>query len=185
MKLLLDFLPILLFFAAYKFFGIYVATAVAMLASAILVAVVWYRHRKLDVMQLLTLVVIMLFGGATLILHDEWFIKWKPTVINWLFAVVFLLTQLINKKPLIQSLMEREIELPLTTWKRLNLSWVSFFVSMGLLNLYVIYHFSTDVWVDFKLFGMLGLTLLFIVLQTFYLSRYLMQHDQAKNSSKT
>lgn len=177
MKLLYDFFPILLFFIAYKLYGIYAATAVAIVASFVQVGMFWVKHRRFENMHLVTLAVIAVFGGATLLLENEIFIKWKPTVVNWLFALVFLGSQFIGRKTLVERIMSANITLPATVWGRLNLSWVAFFVTLGLANLYVVYHFDTETWVNFKLFGMLGLTFAFILLQGMFLSRYLKEPE--------
>lgn len=173
MKLLYDFFPILLFFIAYKFFGLYVATAIAIAASFIQVSVHWLKHRQWDKMQLITLVLITVLGSATLLLQNEIFIKWKPTVINWLFAAAFLISQYVGKKSFTQRLMDAHVSLPANIWTRLNMSWIGFFVLLGGLNLWVVYNFSTDAWVNFKLFGMLGLTIVFVIVQAIYLSYYM------------
>ncbi len=173
MKQLLDFFPILLFFIAYKFYGIYAATVTAMVAAVVQVSVFWLRYRRFEFMHLVSLVIIGVFGGATLLLQDEMFIKWKPTVLNALFALVFLGSQWIGKKPLIERMMGQQIQAPPPVWRRLNLAWVGFFLLMGLTNLFVVYNFDTDTWVNFKLFGLLGLTLLFVLLQSFFLYRFL------------
>ena len=173
MKLLFDFFPILLFFLAYKFFDIYVATGVAIAATFVQVAISWFRTRTVATMQLVTLAIIIIFGGLTLYLHDEQFIKWKPTVINWLFGVAFLASQVFGQKTAIERMLGANLTLPESVWRRLNLGWVIFFLSMGGANLYVMSHFDRDTWVNFKLFGMLGLTVVFIVLQSLYLSRYM------------
>ena len=173
MKLLFDFFPILLFFLAYKFFDIYVATGVAIAATFLQVAISWFRTRTVATMQLVTLVIIIIFGGLTLYLHDEQFIKWKPTVINWLFGVAFLASQVFGQKTAIERMLGANLTLPESVWRRLNLGWVIFFLSMGGANLYVMSHFDRDTWVNFKLFGMLGLTVVFIVFQSLYLSRYM------------
>jgi intracellular septation protein len=128
-------------------------------------------------MQLVTLAVIVVFGGLTLYLHDEQFIKWKPTIINWIFAGVFLASQLVGRKTAVERMLAGNITLPTPIWRRLNLGWVVFFLAMGAANLYVMTFFDSDTWVNFKLFGMLGLTLVFIVLQSLYLSRYLDTSD--------
>jgi intracellular septation protein len=175
MKLFFDFFPILLFFIAYKFFDIYVATAVAIAATFLQVTFTWLKTRKVATMQLTTLAIIVIFGGLTLYLHDEQFIKWKPTVINWLFAGAFLGSQIFGQKTAIERMMGSSLTLPKPIWCRLNLSWVTFFLIMGSANLYVMSHYDRDTWVNFKLFGMLGLTFMFIVLQSLYLSRYLPQ----------
>jgi intracellular septation protein len=179
MKLLFDFFPIVLFFVAYKLYNIYVATAVIIIASMMQVGWSWLRHRRVENMHLITLAFVVVLGGATLFLHDEMFIKWKPTVVNWVFALVFLGTQFIGKKPLVQRLMESQV--PVTTekvWGRLNTGWAVFFIFMGAINLYVAYHFSTDTWVNFKLFGMFGFTIIFVVLQSIYLMQYIVPEDQ-------
>ncbi|MGR9074449.1 MAG: septation protein A [Gammaproteobacteria bacterium] len=173
MKLLFDFFPIILFFAAFKLYGIYVATAVAIAATFLQVGYTWFRYRKVENMHWLTLGLIVVMGGLTLYFQDEQFIKWKPTVINWLFAAAFLGSQFIGKRPFVERMMSSNIELPSSVWKRLNLSWASFFLVLGTVNLYVIYHFDTETWVNFKLFGMLGLTLIFVFLQALFLSRYI------------
>jgi len=177
MKLLFDFFPILLFFLAYKLFDIYVATAAAIAATFVQIAILWVKTRTVAAMQLVTLAVIVVFGGLTLYLHDEQFIKWKPTIINWIFAGVFLASQLVGRKTAVERMLAGNITLPTPIWRRLNLGWVVFFLAMGAANLYVMTFFDSDTWVNFKLFGMLGLTLVFIVLQSLYLSRYLDTSD--------
>lgn len=173
MKLLFDFFPIFIFFLAFKFFGIYIATATTMAASLLQVAIYWLRHKSFESLHIITLITVMLFGGTTLLLHNELFIKWKPTAIYWIFAVVFLGSQFIGKKPLIQRLLDSKMSLPKAVWQRLNISWVLFFAVMGIANVYVLYHFSTNAWVNFKLFGTLGLTILFLIFQAIYMSKYL------------
>jgi intracellular septation protein len=173
MKFLFDFFPVLFFFTAYKMYDIYMATAVLIIACLIQTVGHWAIHRKFEKSHVITLVLVSLFGGATLLLQDEMFIKWKPSVINWLFGAAFIGSQLIGKQPLIQRMMGGQLELPDTIWRNLNSAWSIFFISLGFLNLYVIYNYSTDIWVDFKMFGLMGLTLGFIVLQGIYLSRYI------------
>ncbi len=173
MKLLTDFLPILLFFIAYKMFDIYVATAVAIAATFLHVAVTWLKTRKVATMQLVTLAILVIFGGLTLYLRNEQFIKWKPTVINWIFAATFLGSQFFGEKTVIERLMSSQISLPNPIWRRLNLSWVAFFLIMGGANLYVMYNFDRDTWVNFKLFGMLGMTMVFLVIQSLMLSPHI------------
>jgi intracellular septation protein len=185
MKLLFDFFPIVLFFAAYWLCDdpqqrIYVATAVAIIATFVQIGIVWLKHRRLEKTHLLTLGLIVVFGGATLILKDEIFIKWKPTVLNWLFAVAFLGSQFVGKQPLAQRMMGAQISLPEAVWKRLNLTWTAFFAFLGAANLYVVYHFDTEVWVSFKLFGMMGLTFAFIIAQAFYLARHMEPDDETQ-----
>ncbi len=180
MKLMFDFFPVILFFAAYKFKGIYVATSVAIVATLLQVGYLWLRHRRVEPMHLITLGLIVIFGGATLYLHDEQFIKWKPTVINWLFGVAFLTSQFVGDKPIIQRMVAAKVELPQLVWYRLNLSWALFFLFLGAINLFVVYSFDTDVWVNFKLFGMLGLTIAFVLLQAAFLARYMPEPESTK-----
>jgi intracellular septation protein len=175
MKLLFDFFPVLLFFIAYKFFGIYVATAVAIAATFLQVAVSWLRTRTVATMQLVTLAIIIVFGGLTLYLHDEQFIKWKPTVINWLFGAAFLASQIFGRQTAIERMLGSNLTLPQMVWRRLNLLWVVFFLGLGCANLFVMSYFDRDTWVNFKLFGILGLTVVFIVIQSVYLSRYIVE----------
>jgi intracellular septation protein len=173
MKFLFDIFPVLLFFVAFKIWGIYVATAVAIVATLGQVAWCWLRHRKVDNMLWVSLAIIVVFGGATLWLHDETFIKWKPTVLYWLFGAVLLVSDLVFRKNLIRAMMGKQLTLPDPVWRKLNLSWVLFFVVMGAANLYVAFRYSTDFWVNFKLFGGIGLMLAFVVAQGVMLSRYI------------
>ncbi len=137
MKFLFDFFPILLFFIAYKLYGMYTATAVAIAASFVQVAAFWLKNKRFEKMHLITLGLITVLGGATLLLQDRAFFMWKPTAINWLFAVVFLGSQFFGEKPIIERMMSHAIEAPKQVWRRLNLSWVTFFTAMGIANLYV------------------------------------------------
>ena len=173
MKMLMDFLPIILFFTAFKMYDIYVATAVLMVASLLQTSIHWWIHRKFETMHLVTLVLVCIFGGLTLLLHDESFIKWKPTVINWLFAAAFIGSQFIGDKPLIQRMTGTHMDLPTAVWLRLNIAWTLFFIAMGLANLYVAFHFDTETWVNFKMFGLLGATFVFIIGQSLYLAKHL------------
>ncbi|MDF9391823.1 MULTISPECIES: septation protein A [Methylococcus] len=172
MKLLSDFFPIVLFFVAYKFHGIFIATAAAIAATLLQVGIVWYRTRKVEPMHLVTLGLIVVFGGATLIFQDELFIKWKPTVLNWALGLGFLLSRFVGERTLIERMMGRQIDLPKALWQRLNLAWVLFFLTVGAANLFVVYSFDTETWVNFKLFGMMGLTLMFVVAQSIFLARH-------------
>ena len=173
MKILLDFLPVIVFFAVYKFTNdILLATAVLIPATLLQMLYSWKVQGKIEKMQLVTLVLVILLGGATLAFQDKAFIQWKPTIVNWLFAVGFLATQFIGDKTVVERLMGSSMELPKSIWSRLNLAWVAFFVVVGIVNLYVAYNFSEEIWVDFKLFGMLGLTILFIILQGLYIAKH-------------
>jgi len=173
MKLLFDFLPILLFFIAYKLYDIYIATLVAIVASLLQVLYFWLQHRRIEPMHLVTLLLIVVLGGATLWLQDERFIKWKPTLVNWLFALVFIGSHWIGDKPLVQRMLGSQLVLPAVIWQRLNLAWIAFFILSGVANLYVMSYFDTDIWVNFKLFGLLGMTVAFIIVQALWLARYM------------
>jgi intracellular septation protein len=183
MKLLFDFFPILLFFVTFKLYedphqGVLAATAVAIVATIVQVGITWWRTRRLEKMLLVTLALIVVLGGSTLLLEDEIYIKWKPTVVNWLFAAVFLATQFIGERPLVRRLMESKVSLPDPVWGRLNLSWVVFFAALGVANLVVVYHTDTATWVNFKLFGLMGLTIAFVLGQAFYLARHVKDEQQ-------
>lgn len=173
MKFLFDLFPVILFFAAFKLFDIYVATAVAIAATFLQIGWLKWRRRKVDTMMWVTLIIIVVFGGATLALHDETFIKWKPTVLYWLFGAVLGAAELLFRKNLIRAMLGEQVRLPDAAWTRLNWSWAGFFVFMGAANLYVAFNFSTDTWVNFKLFGGMGLMLLFVVLQAAFLARHI------------
>ncbi|MES2940104.1 MAG: septation protein A [Pseudomonadota bacterium] len=173
MKLLLDFFPIILFFAAFKLWGIYAATGVAIVATIGQIGWLRYRTGKVEPMQWLSLGVIVLFGGATILAQDETFIKWKPTVLYWLMGGALLAGQVILRRNLLKSLMGGQLELPEAAWRAMAWSWIAFFAAMGLVNLWVAYHYDTDTWVNFKLFGGLGLMAVFVVGQALYLGRYM------------
>lgn len=177
MKVLFDLLPVFLFFVAYKIAGIYTATAVAMAASLLQIAWLWWRERHLEFMHIMTLVLILVLGSATLLLKNPLFIKWKPTAVYWLFAATFYLSQYIGKDPLLKKAMGKQLSLPQHIWTKLNLSWVCFFTLLGALNIFVAYHASENTWVNFKLFGMTGLTILFVVLQAVLLSKHIQPSD--------
>lgn len=178
MKILFDFFPILLFFIGFKLYDIYVATMIAIVATAVQVGVVWFRTRKVEPTHLITLALIVVFGGATIYFKDELFIKWKPTVVNWLFGVAFLFSQWFGDRPLVERMMGASVQLPPGVWRRLNMLWTLFFMALGFANLFVVYTFDTETWVNFKLFGLLGLTVLFAVGQSIYLSRYIIEPEQ-------
>jgi len=202
MKLLFDFLPIILFFAAFKYAEahkawaasfatsqlgflvsggevgpseapVLLATVVVIAASLVQVAWLKLRGRKVDTMLWVSLGLVVVLGGATIYFHNETFIKWKPSVLYWAMGVAFWLSPLLFGRNLLRALMGAQMQLPARVWHRLNFAWVAFFAAMGLLNLWVAYSFSTDVWVDFKLFGGIGLMLLFTLAQGLYLNRYL------------
>jgi intracellular septation protein len=178
MKFLFDLFPVVLFFVAFKLFDIYVATAVAIAATTVQVAWLKVRGKPVHVMLWASFAIIVLFGGATLFLQDETYIKWKPTVLYWLSGVVLTGAVLVFRKNLIRALLSEQMQLPEHVWNRLNWSWVGFFAFMGAANLYVAYHYSTDLWVNFKLFGGMGLMLLFVVGQSLLLSRYVEEGER-------
>ncbi len=208
MKQLSDFLPIVLFFIVYKFYldlpdelilgvndlipflritpgessdAIYLATFAAIVATLIQVAISAIVVKKVEKMPLITLALLIVFGGATLLFKDPLFIQWKPTAINWLFALVFVGSHFIGKKPLVQRMMSQALDIEDDrVWLKLNIAWIGFFLFSGIANLLVApeidplnFQFSEDTWVDFKLFGLLGLTVIFVVAQAFYLARYM------------
>ena len=202
MKLLLDFLPILLFFITFKYtegqpewaaqfasehFGFLVsggvvgpkeapvllATLVVIIATVTQIVVMLVRGKKIDMMLWISLALVVVLGGATVWFHSETFIKWKPSVLYWAMGLSFWISQVVFRKNLLQTLMGEQLELPPGVWQRLNFAWIAFFGMMGLLNLYVAYSFTTDVWVNFKLFGGIGLMLLFTLAQGIYLSRHI------------
>lgn len=195
-KFLFDLFPVLLFFVAYKFGsahpetaqnlltaiglhtvpggkpGIFLATVVAIVATFVQLAWVKLRGHKVEVMLWVSLVIIVFFGGATLYFQDETFIKWKPTVLYWVFAAAILGAQLFGKN-LIRALMSGQVELPEVAWRQMALSWGGFFAVMGALNLWVAFNFSTDSWVNFKLYGFTGMMLVFVVAQSLMLAKYM------------
>lgn len=183
MKLLFDFLPILLFFIAYKSADLYVATGVLIVATLAQVGWIWLRQRQVEKLPLITASLVLVFGGATLILHDPVFVKWKPTVVNWLFAVAFFGSYFVGEKTLLERMMGSQLELPASVWVKLTFAWAIFFLAMGAANLFVAFTFEENTWVNFKLFGMLGLTLVFVVAQAAYMSRHLKIDDTPSKES--
>ena len=182
MKLLIDFFPILLFFAAFKLWNIFVATGVAIVATIVQIAWLRYSRGKVEPMQWLSLGIILVFGSATILLHDENFIKWKLTVLYGAMAATLLAGQVVFRKNLLKSVMGTQLELPEVAWRGMTWSWIVFFVVMAVLNLWVAHNFSTDTWVNFKMFGSLGLTIVFVVGQALYLGRYMKDGEEAGKS---
>lgn len=185
MKFLFDFFPVLAFFIAYYIPDdlsqrMYLATGVAIIAVIIQVTAYWIVKHRVEKMHLITLVVILILGGATLLTRNKEFFMWKPTVVNWLFAVVFLGSQFIGNKPIVQRMMDHAIQVPDRIWFNLNMSWVIFFILLGVINIFVAYQFAEHIWVNFKLFGMLGITLLFAIGQAVYMSRYIPDSEENK-----
>jgi intracellular septation protein len=167
-----------LFFVVFKAYGIYAATAIAIAATVLQIAWMRYKNGKVDTMQWVSLGVIVVFGGATLVTQDETFIKWKPSVLYWLMSATLWVGYFVFKRNFIQSLMGAQIELPQDIWGRLLHAWAFFFTLMGFINLWVAYNFDTDTWVSYKLFGGLGLMLVFVLLQGVFLSRYMKEPEE-------
>lgn len=192
MKFLFDFFPIILFFVVFNSYddqmdGVIAATKVMIAASALQISLYWLKHRRFENMHLITLAMVAVLGGATIYFRNADFIKWKPTAVNWLFAIAFLASEFVGKKSLLKRMMDKNISLPEIVWSRLNYAWVVFFILMGVVNLYVAFNFSLDDWVDFKTFGMLGLTFAFVILQAFYMARHVGEpkvEDSGKQSNE-
>lgn len=176
MHTLMELLPIIAFFAVFKLTGgpeaVYPATGAAVGLTLLLTGLTWWRQRRVPMRQWVMLGLFIVMGGLTLALHDPRFIQAKPTVVGWLTALVFLGSQFIGEKPLVERAFAGSLTAPRAVWRRLNLAWVAFFVLLGSLNLYVATHYSMETWVNFKVFGVLGLTFAFGVLQALWLMRY-------------
>jgi intracellular septation protein len=206
MKLFLDFLPLILFFGVFKYadmnaeaaaryatehFGfavsggvvgvdeapVLLATVVVMAATLVQIGILVLMRRKVDTMLWVTFGLVAVLGGATVWFHDPTFIKWKPSVLDWVFALALWVSQAMFGKNLLKMLVGGQLGLPEAVWRRLNMAWILFFIVMGVLNLWVAYTFSTSVWATFKVFGLTGLMLAFMVAQGFYISRYLKDED--------
>ncbi|MDP3743375.1 MAG: septation protein A [Methylotenera sp.] len=182
MKFLFDLFPVILFFVAFKFFGIFTATAVAIVATIAQIIYVKLRHGVVEKMLLISGVIITVFGGATLLLKDPTFIQWKPSILYWLFAAGLLGAQLLFNKNPMRSMMGKQIQLPDTVWSKLNIAWAMLFVALGFLNLYVAFNYSQDTWVNFKLFGITGIMFVFIIVQTLFISKYLPKEDSKEDA---
>lgn len=190
MKLLFDLFPLVLFFAAYTIWDIYVATATAMAASVFQVGYYWFRYRTFETMQVATLVIILLFGGLTLYMQDATFIKWKPTLVYWFFAVV-VAASVFTEKTLIERLFNGQFEMVRREWVVVNLVWTAFFLLLGFLNLYVAFYFGGQyapetrekIWVYFKFPGMFILLLLFIFAQVPFLLKRMKQPEQVSSGT--
>ncbi len=178
MKIVLDFLPILLFFGAYKTYDIYVATAVLMAATTVQMLITYAMHKRLETMQKITLVLILMFGTLTLVLHDDRFIKWKPTVLYAAMAIALAVAVWVMKKNFLKLLLGAQMELPDPVWMRLNMAWIGYCVFMSAVNAYVAAYYSTEAWVNFKLWGY-AFPLVFLVLQGLYIAKYLKTDEPA------
>lgn len=197
MKQFIDFIPLILFFIVYKLDprtievagqtvtlgGIFSATAVLIISSVIVYGLFLIKQRRLDKGQWITLIGCLVFGGLTLAFHSETFLKWKAPVVNWLFAFGFTASHFIGEKPLIQRLMGHAIELPNVIWNRLNIAWIVFFLFCGFAQLFVAFTFQS-IWVDFKVFGSLGLTILFLIGQGLFLARHMQDNNKLGEKTK-
>ena len=173
MKQFLDFLPLIVFFAFYKLYDIYVASGALIVATALALVFTWVKYRKVEKMTLITFLMVLLFGTLTLVFHNDLFIKWKVTVIYALFALALLISQWVLKKPLVQRMLGKELTLPDKVWSNLNLAWALFFLACGLANIYVAFWLPQSVWVNFKVFGLTVLTLVFTLLSGIYIYRHM------------
>ncbi len=171
MKFWLDFFPLLLFFIAYKVWNIFVATGVLMAASLLQIVILWFWQKRVGSQYWIAFILIMLFGGLTIYFHDPAFLKWKVSIINWLFGAAFLLSGWLTRKTLIERMMGGNVSLPKPVYQRLNGMWGWFMIGLGTLNAVVAHFYSTAIWVDFKVFGMTALTVIFLVIQAVYLVR--------------
>ncbi len=177
MKLLLDFFPILLFFAAFKLYGIYVATGVLMAGTALQMAIIWFSKRHLETMQKATLALILIFGSLTLALHDDRFIKWKPTVLYSAMAIALGVAYWVLRKNVLQAMLGKQLRLPDRIWSHLNVAWIGYCLFMATINGYVAMYFSTDAWVNFKLWGY-AFPIAFLIVQGLYISPHLQSDDE-------
>lgn len=178
MKFLFDLFPVIIFFAAFKYAGIYTATALAIVATFAQIGYLLARGRKVEPLLWVSLVIIVVFGGATLVFQDETFIKWKPSILYWLFSGVLAVAHVAFKKNLIRSMLGAQLQMPDSAWAKLVWCWVAFFLAMGVLNLIIAYHYSTDAWVNFKMFGGMGLMLAFVIGQGLFLAKYIESEEK-------
>ena len=187
MKLLFDLMPLIVFFVGFKLYDIYWATGAAIVATFVQVAIFWAKNRRFEKMHLITLVIITVFGGLTILLADDFWIKWKPTIVNWVFTLAIAGMLLFSRKSALEHIMGGQISLPAEVWRRLNWAWALFFLALGALNLYVAFYFRphlpeeirTETWVNFKVFWMFGLTMVFAFAQVFYLSRHIQEDPES------
>ena len=184
MKLIFDLFPLLVFFAAFEFYDIYIATAAAIIATLIQVGLFWFRQGRFETMHLVTLVAISVFGGLTIYLQDDVFIKSKPTIVNWIFSII-IFAMMFTKKTALEFIMGQQLSLPKSIWRAVNLAWAIFFAVLGLLNIYVAFYYNleadiqtrTESWVNFKVFGMLALTIFFSILQMVFVSKHIVEDE--------
>ncbi|TVO39469.1 septation protein A [Vibrio algivorus] len=180
MKQLIDFIPLIIFFFLYKSYDIYVATGALIVATAIQIGVIYFLYKKVEKMQLITFAMVAIFGGMTLFFHNDNFIKWKVTVIYALFAIGLLVMDYLGK-PVIKGMLSKEITVPDGVWKRVNLAWVGFFTVCAALNIYVAYELPLDVWVNFKVFGLLIATFAFTILSGVYVYKHMPKENKEES----
>lgn len=179
MKQIIDFIPLVIFFFLYKSYDIYVATGALIVATAIQVTVTYFLYKKVEKMQIITFAMVAIFGGMTLFFHDDNFIKWKVTIIYALFSIGLLVSDFMGK-PVIKGMLSKELTLPECVWKRVNIAWVIFFALCAAINLYVAYNLPLDVWVNFKVFGLLIATFAFTLLSGVYIYKYIPKENKEK-----
>jgi intracellular septation protein len=172
MKQLIDFIPLIIFFALYKMYDIYAATGALIVATAIQIALTYFLYKKVEKMQLVTFIIVTIFGGMTIFFHNDDFIKWKVTIIYALFAIGLLVTQYMGK-PVIKGMLDKEISLPDAVWQKINWAWVGFFSLCAVVNVYIAFRLPLDVWVNFKVFGLLAATFTFMLLTGAYIYKHM------------
>ncbi|GAB1043435.1 MAG: septation protein A [Shewanella algae] len=177
MKQLLDFLPLIIFFAVYKFYDIYVASGALIAATALQLVVTYLLYRKLEKMHLITFAMVAVFGTLTLVFHDDAFIKWKVTIVYALFALGLGVSQLLNK-PVLKGMLGQELKVADKIWARVTWYWVSFFIICGLINIYVAFSLSQETWVNFKVFGLTAVTLLNTIATVVYLFKHIPEEQR-------
>ncbi|OUU78884.1 MAG: septation protein A [Gammaproteobacteria bacterium TMED78] len=170
MKILIDFLPIVIFFVVYKLTDIYTATLAIIIAMSLQILFQWLFSKKINKMLLTSTILVTFFGGITILIREPIFIQWKPTIVNWVFAIAFLFTHFIGKKTLIERMMGQSVDLEKALWKKMNLMWIFNFLLLGIINLYVVYNYDEETWVNFKLFGMLGITFIMAIIQSLWIA---------------
>ncbi|MCL9782032.1 septation protein A [Vibrio sp. S4M6] len=179
MKQIIDFIPLIVFFVLYKMYNIYVATGALIVATAIQICLTYVLYKKIEKMQLITFAMVAVFGGMTIFLHDDNFIKWKVTIVYALFAIFLAASHLMGKSA-IKSMLGNEISLPEQVWARINWAWVAFFVVCAVVNIYVAFAMPLDVWVNFKVFGLLVATLAFTLLTGVYIYKHLPKNGETE-----
>jgi len=185
MQLLVDYIPLVVFILAYFYEDIFFATGMLMMVMPVVLVLQWLMTKKINKIYAASTVLVLILGGATLAFKNPTFLYWKPTVLNWLIAIVFLGSQWIGDKPIVQRMLNNAAELSPDQWIRLNQIWVVFFSIVGGVNLYVAYNFSEAFWVKFKLFGMLGITLIFVIIQSVWLTMATQKNAKPAEDSET